>query len=570
MKQMRWFIAAGAALMMTMAVYADVDFKLVTQQSVTDARQIQVLREELFLGNETIERVLISDLLNDGFDQNDAVVLYPTGRVLRLEPISDRLDSLLRSFKLPPNVEIYESRQYHSVFDSVSIISRGGKALGYGLLGGLQERLARGYRGNEIEGYFKFSGSGAQIRVWNFDSTRVSFPRPEPSSYDTVVIYLRDTVYVPEIVTVEKDPVVIRDTVYLPSELLRAPRGLYYREALGMLGGGYSMSKRESSRGHLAFAAGNEWEFGVWDRWIAGRQEINSRIGLRFAAELAPWKSDTLSARFLSTAGEIMYIPAWDRSLFAFAGIRTYFQDNLFWDRVRAGWEDDLYEEPSEQELGHYELAVKAGLDKLAPYGAAKRIGLWMRAAATWPGSDNSRYVFWQDVLSQSGQARREEWAWTMKSIYDLDGNLNIKITEQTQLTAGAGMQILPELVANYQTQAGTAGGDNNTFSANVFHQSVALRWTLLSAPTYRMRIEGGARNNILSTSFDAPKNAEERALQDLIEEQFFPFMEAPQLDGSLQLDIDIVQVSLGVKAYLPEGEDAQIRPWGGLYFLFK
>ena len=41
-------------------------------------------------------------------------------------------------------------------------------------------------------------------------------------------------------------------------------------------------------------------------------------------------------------------------------------------------------------------------------------------------------------------------------------------------------------------------------------------------------------------------------------------------LDGSLQLDIDIVQVSAGVKAYMPEGEDAQIRPWGGLYFLFK
>lgn len=550
-------------MMMTMAVNAEVDYKLVTQQNVTSAAEIQVLRDELFLGNETIERVLITDLLNDGFDQNDAVVLYPTGRVLRLEPISERLDSLLRSFKLPPNTEVYEGRQYHSVFDSIAISARGGKALSYGLLAGLQERLARGYRGNGVEGYFKFTTNGAQIRLWNFDSTRVSFPRPEPSKFDTVVIYQRDTVFVPEIVTVEKDPIIIRDTVYVPSELLEQPRGLYYREALGMLGGGYSMAQREASRGRLTFAAGNEWEFGVWDRWIAGRQEINSRIGLRFSAELAPWKTDSLTARFLSTSGEVMYIPAWDRSLFAFAGIRTYFQDNLFWDRVRAGWKDDAYEESATQDLGHYELATKFGIDKLAPYGAGKRIGLWMRLAAIWPGPDESGYYFWREIRTSAIEVD-ESWSWTQKSEYDLDANLNFKFSDQTQLTVGAGMQILPGVGVHYGRHPENPDLFFNEFDANIFHQSVALRWTILSAPTYRLRIEGGARNHILNASFAND------GLQQSIEDQFFPFMEAPMVDGSLQLDIDIIQVNAGVKAYMPDGEDAQIRPWGGLYFLFK
>jgi len=563
-KQLRWLFAACAALMMTMNVFAEVDYKLVTQQNVTDARDIQVLREELFLGNETIERALITDLLNDGFDQNDAVVLYPTGRVLRLEPISDRLDSLLRSFKPPPNTEIYESRQYHSVFDSVSIMSRGGKALGYGLLGGLQERLARGYRGNLIEGYFKFTNNGAQIRLWNFDSTRVSFPRPEPSKYDTVFVYQRDTVFVPEIVTVTQDPIIIRDTVYVPSELLETPRGLYYREALGMLGGGYSMSRRDASRGRLSFAAGNEWEFGVWDRWIAGRQEINSRVGLRFTAELAPWKSDSLSARFLGTSGEVMYIPAWDRSLFVFGGLRAYYQDNLFWDRVRAGWKDDTYEESSAQDLGHYELAVKAGLDKLAPYGAGKKIGVWGRVAAIWPGPDNSGYTFSQELLSQSGRPVTDEWTWTTGSSYEIDGNANFKLSDQTQVTVGAGVHLEPKLSYKYITQPGNLTAGENTVDVTIFQQSVALRWTVLSSPSYRLRLEGGARNQVLSASFDNDD------FKKQVEESFFPYMEAPILDGSIQLDIDIVQVSAGVKAYLPDGEDAQIRPWGGLYFLFK
>lgn len=551
-------------MMMTMAVNAEVDYKLVTQQNVTSAAEIQVLRDELFLGNETIERVLITDLLNDGFDQNDAVVLYPTGRVLRLEPISERLDSLLRSFKLPPNTEVYEGRQYHSVFDSIAISARGGKALSYGLLAGLQERLARGYRGNGVEGYFKFTTNGAQIRLWNFDSTRVSFPRPEPSKFDTVVIYQRDTVFVPEIVTVEKDPIIIRDTVYVPSELLEQPRGLYYREALGMLGGGYSMAQREASRGRLTFAAGNEWEFGVWDRWIAGRQEINSRIGLRFSAELAPWKTDSLTARFLSTSGEVMYIPAWDRSLFAFAGIRTYFQDNLFWDRVRAGWKDDAYEESATQDLGHYELATKFGIDKLAPYGAGKRIGLWMRLAAIWPGPDDSRYFFWRDSTATIS----EQWSWTHKNEFDLDGNLNYKFSDQTQLMVGGGLHLLTDVLARNTIDF----PDNpfppityvSSFDASIAHVSAALRWTVLSAKTYRLRVEGGGRIHSLSSSFSIDR------LKDVIEEQFFPYMEAPMLDGSIQLDIDVVQFNAGVKAYMPEGEDVQIRPFGGLYFLFK
>jgi len=563
MKQIRWLWTALAVMMMTVVAWAEVEFKLVTQQNVTDARDIQVLREELFLGNETIERVMITDLLNDGFDQNDAVVLYPTGRVLRLEPISERLDSLLRQFRLPANTEIYEGRQYHTLFDSVSYSARAGKALGYGLLGGLQERLARGYRGNEIEGYFKFTNSGAQVRLWNFDSTRVSFPRPEPSKYDTVIVYQRDTVFVPEIVTVEKDPVVIRDTVYVPSELLERPRGLFYREALGMLGGGYNMSKREVSRGNLAFAAGNEWEFGVWDRWIAGRQEIDSRLGLRFQTELAPWKSDTLSARFLSASGEIMYIPAWDRSFFAFGGIRAYFQDNLFWDRVRSGWKEDLYTEPSAQDLAHYELAGKVGLDKLAPYGAGKRIGLWLRAAAIWPGGDESRYVFWKEYRAADLNTD-ERWSWTHKNEFNVDAHLNFKFSDQTQLTVGGGAQLISDLTFDYRRVPGPTIVVGNSMDATILSGTTAIRWTILSAKTYRLRVEGGARMHSLSASFA------DDSFKTIVEKEFFPFIEAPMLDGSLQLDVDIVQVNLGVKAYMPDGEDAQVRPWGGVYFLFK
>ena len=214
-----------------------VEFKLVTQKNVTMFSELQIIRDELFLGSETIDRVLVTDILNDGFDENDMLQLYPSGRILRLQPISERLDSLLRSYRLPANTSIFESRHYYAENDSIAVINRGGRALGYGLLGGIEERLQIGYRGDMVEGYFKITQTGAAIQLWNFDSTRVSFPRPSPNPRDTIIIYQADTVYVPEVVTIEKDPIVIRDTVYIPAELKRDPRGFYYREALGMAGG---------------------------------------------------------------------------------------------------------------------------------------------------------------------------------------------------------------------------------------------------------------------------------------------------------------------------------------------
>jgi hypothetical protein len=299
-----WAVFALALFVTAAALAEDVQFKLVTQKNVTELSELQIFRDELFLGAESIDRILVADVLNDGFDENDVIQLYPSGRVLRLSPISERLDNLLRSYKLPPNTAIFESRRYHAELDSMAVLARGGRALGYGLLGGIEQRLQRGYRGPMVEGYFKITDAGASLQIWNFDSTRVSFPRPSPNPRDTIIIYQQDTVYVPEVVTIEKDPIVIRDTVYIPSELRAERRGFYYREALGMAGGGYNMGKRETSRGYLQLGAGNEWDFGVWDPWISGRQDVNSRVGLRFVADMAPWKSDSLSPRFLASSFE--------------------------------------------------------------------------------------------------------------------------------------------------------------------------------------------------------------------------------------------------------------------------
>ncbi len=101
---------------------------------------------------------------------------------------------------------------------------------------------------------------------------------------DTAYVFIHDTVYttIKDTVLITPVPVVIRDTVRIPESLWAPRTGIYYREALVLLAGEYDMTHRESSRGKLTLGAGNEWDFGVWDPWISGRQEINARGGLRF------------------------------------------------------------------------------------------------------------------------------------------------------------------------------------------------------------------------------------------------------------------------------------------------
>jgi hypothetical protein len=554
------------------ACASEVEFKLVTLKNVSDRADLAIVRDELMLGSEPIERILITDVLNDGFDENDVLQIYPSGRVVRLSPITLRLDSLLRSYRLPPNVEIHETKQYYSRYDSLSRARSGGQALGYGLLGGLAERMMRGYRGESVEGYFRLAPTGWSLQAWNFDSTRVFFPPPDAPRIDTVRIERMDTIRVPEVITVTTEPVILRDTVYIPSELLRSPRGFYYREALGMFGGGYSAANRESSSGRLALGAGNEWDFGVWDPWISGRQDIHARVGLRFVTEMAPWKSDTLPPRFLATSAEGMYIPEWDRGFFVFAGVRTYYHDDLFWDRTRAAWNADLYKEAAEQDLGQYELTCKLGLDKFAAFGTAKRFGAWLKLSGWIPGGDKSDYeLHLQHELTRplaiSEDAEGVLWQWRHKGGTDVEAAMTARLAESAQMMVSFGQMTIPNMEWEWTTvDGGRPPSGKGLMRVQQLYQTAAIRFAPYNKPTMRIMLEASFRNNSLGKKIK--DGAED---ERLLKELFFPYFETPEIEGMVRLDVSIVRFFAGARYFLPpQGHDAQIRPEAGLYLMFR
>jgi hypothetical protein len=569
----RCILCSVLVMLVAFTVYAsDVEFRVVTLKNVTDARELSVLRDELFLGSEAIQRILITDLLSDGFDENDMVQLYPSGRVLKLAPITPRLDSLLRSYRLPSNVEIHDTKAYFGRYDSLARERYGGQALGYGILGGVAERLQTGYRGDNMEGYVKFTPSGVSVLAWNFDSSRVNFPPTLPPRSDTVFIYLHDTLRIPEVITVTSEPKIIRDTVFIPSDLLLKPRGFFYRIALGMFGGGYSDANRKASKGRMTLGAGNEWDFGVWDPWISGRQDLKARVGLRFLTDMAPWKTDTLAPRFLASSFEAMYIPAWDRSLFVFSGFRAYYNDDLYWDRVRAAWDESLIKEPTEQKLGHYELTVKFGADKFASYGTGKRFGAWLKLSGILSGGKSSQYdlTVTPDAIDINPvnalhPAYGQQWQLKHKDGADIEAALTARLAESAQAMVSIGEYYLDNPTFSWYS-LGDSVRTLHTGGARLsqFYQTISARFAPVNTSDFRIMLEGAFRNNVLAKTI--AKNVNDVDNLNV----FKPYLEAPEVSGAVQMDWSILRLRLGARYFFPSGKDAQLRPEGSLHLMLK
>jgi len=532
----------------------DVEFRFVTAKTINDRSIVEQFRRELILGDEAIERMMLVDVMNDGFDETDVVLLYPTGRVLRLRPISPSLDSLLRSFTVPVNVAVYETRRQAAYFDTLASQNIGPKALGYGLLSGLSRAIDRGYFGTDVEGTFKFSLSGASLMAWNFDSVRIYFPPPQPTPRDTVLLTN---------VLERIDTVIIHDTVYVSDEVLRPPRSMYYRIALGCIGGRYDMTQRKPGRQRLILGAGNEWDFAVWSPWVSGRQDVRSRVGLRFMVEMAPWVVDSLSPSFLASSFEALWIPAWDRPFFIFGGIRAFYRDDPFWDPIRSARDDDEFEEPPVQDMSRYELTTRCGVDKLAAFGPLKRLGAWVKLS-TWFGTGSSE----QHLTNDDG-----DYNFKYKNASELEGACVLRFSETGQAVGSIGAVIIPNF--DYVNDPSDSGGVSSHAVAalNQSSQTVSLRWAPFESVGFsRLLFDLQFRNSILIRKhIKQVSNATEAQLRRDLENILYPYMETPALSGGVRLDVSIFRISGGASYFMPpDGRDAQTRFFGDLRLMFR
>jgi hypothetical protein len=259
-----------------------------------------------------------------------------------------------------------------------------------------------------------------------------------------------------------------------------------------------------------------------------------------------------------------MYIPAWDRSFFAFAGIRAYYYDDLFWDQARAAWDEEMYEEDALQDLRHYEITTKIGLDKLSPYGAGKKIGVWLKLSG-WVG-DSGYDVEVQDAESDIIQT---QWRWEHEGGYDVEGAVTARLSDFAQANLSVGQKAIPNLSYEYFEVSPALVIPlihRGLQRANQFYQTASIRFTPMQSTDSRLMVEAFFKNYAFSNKVkDGIEN------ETILEEYFYPYFETPEIGGQVQLDYNVVRVQIGARAYFPpEGLDTQVRPFGALHFMFR
>ena len=202
-------------------------------------------------------------------------------------------------------------------------------------------------------------------------------------------------------------------------------------------------------------------------------------------------------------------------------------------------------------------MTAKVGLDKLSPYGSGKKIGMWLKLSG-WLG--DSGYDL--SVINPDDNTDSTKWHFNHEGGYDIEAAVTARLSEFAQ----AGLSVGQKAIPNLHYQFGGANGKEGLMRANQFYQTASIRFTPLQGDDSRLRLEAFFKNYTFSNN--VKDGAENEAI---LEEYFYPYFETPEVGAQVQVDYNIVRVQIGVRAYFPpDGNDSQIRPYGGLHFMFR
>jgi hypothetical protein len=142
---------------------------------------------------------------------------------------------------------------------------------------------------------------------------------------------------------------------------------------------------------------------------------------------------------------------------------------------------------------------------------------------------------------------------------------LNARLADYAQVVLSAGDFQIPNL--HYEYADLTIGPElhKGLLHGSQIYQMAALRVAPINATDTRLMLEVSFRNNTFTSKVKQGNS------EALMEDLFFAYFETPAATGLLKLDLSFARIDAGVE-YLtpPQGLDAQMRFFGGLYFMVR
>jgi hypothetical protein len=211
------------------------DFTQVTRPvaQLTDQAAIDELLSELIITpqipQDSISRVEVIDVTENGYGPDDLVVVYPTGETFNIDPslVTGRVQEIMSSWQLRSEFQYDAANAPAETFrpdtvqadtleaDTTQAQFAGGlnrdRWAEYGIMADLLESVQRNYQGEEVSILLEKEADGFTMEMWNYEEQAMQHTAPPAGPPDTV--RTRDVVYVVRSDSVVYDVVYINRTV---------------------------------------------------------------------------------------------------------------------------------------------------------------------------------------------------------------------------------------------------------------------------------------------------------------------------------------------------------------------
>lgn len=201
---------------------------------------------------DSINRIEVIDVTENGYGPDDLVVVYPSGETFPIRPgmVTENVEQIMSSWQLRSEfqydgvnlpadslrpdasqataAEVDTARTDTARAETDRSGGVQGKAAQYSITADLLEAVQRNYSGDSLSVLLEKAGDGLTIEMWEYDKQAMQFEPPPTGPPDTVRV--RDPVYIVRSDSTVYDVVYIQKTVekteYVPEgPLSSAPAG---------------------------------------------------------------------------------------------------------------------------------------------------------------------------------------------------------------------------------------------------------------------------------------------------------------------------------------------------------
>lgn len=193
-------LCAWSAVLAQAQQGVELEQELVRYAEVRDPKLIKFFIEDFLITEQEVERLLIYDLVGDGFGEGDQARTYPGGKIYMIAP-SKRAQTIMNNWRFGDNIKFTANASdapelFESAPDSV-------RALG-GIFAGLLRGMRRNYHGMPIKIALEQNDGVTAIEMWGYDKRLLKYTPPPVENREVLkpiyhLIYLEkaiaDTVY---------------------------------------------------------------------------------------------------------------------------------------------------------------------------------------------------------------------------------------------------------------------------------------------------------------------------------------------------------------------------------------